>query len=1201
MDKKDNLASNESKGLKQRNWKRFLRGPDASLLEELYVPALKISIHYDRCCSYFSSTVLAAASRGFAGLIENIVRYGERIPKPAVRLIVNEELTREDVKAIIETGNVKPLEEVLKKRFKEPKDILEKERLTMLAWLVKEGWLEVRVGVMRTGEGIVHAKFGIIEDEFGNAIVFSGSGNESASGLVANYENLEVSTSWDDPERYQHYKQEFELLWNDTHPDVHLVSLPEAVKLRLIKYAPPEPPIKEPSNIIMRQKAAMIWRFISELPYMENGDLVCDETCMIDLWPHQKQVVAEASAAWPDGRLLCDEVGMGKTIEAIAILRRLMAGRGVKRVLILLPAGIVKQWQSELREKGGIIAPVLEGLNYLVWPDRKTKKISGLAEALKQEILLMSRETARTENNLQIILSGENSWDLVILDESHAARRKRQVEGEFNSANLLLNLLRQLQYKRKARGFLLLSATPMQTHPWEPWDLMTVLGEGRAWGADFNDIRIYYNYIYDLEYGNYNHKLLNKVATLVNSANADLPPINGSKIDSNNLNQKLTECSISKKLETADWLREVSPLGRRMHRNTRETLKEYYINGLIPSPPPKRIVIDILFDYKDEQERKIYSSIKTYIDRRFSQLEQEKPGKGFVMTIYRRRATSSPYALKKSLERRLAGLKKIIDRRAYDADFDKDEMLSPQDLDDLGLFEDKISAAFPSDPEIAKKEASEVEQLLEHLNNLRGIDSKRDIFYEELKKITEDGRAVLIFTEYVDTMHYIRDNIVDLYGKSVGCYSGEGGELWDGEKWVAVPKDNITKKLEENELKIMICTDAASEGLNLQAAGALINYDLPWNPSRIEQRIGRIDRIGQKHREIKIINLFLKNSIDERVYGILRKRCGLFEQFVGEMQPVLSKARAILIGKEPVENVSDLETEAQRVKNDFLITETYRKRKIKIMTSNPSPFRRSDFVRALNYLNKDIGIYANRDKNKNYFIIKGNGLKPIKCTFEISALESDPLIEPLHPASWISELIASKLSKPGELWPLIFGSYQENSFRATIAYWIGNNELKEINNFYELENLVNNWTGEIPNKEIWLKALKAAENKAKELVKRMVEISNKKENKNRQNQLEAAKLRLLKELGRFLVCINNDIGDLNQIIFEQINKHSPTALRLKRCLEKLGGRYPEWPDSIIEELQEFLKNLTEEERSARLLGKQLDAALDDPRWAVNNN
>lgn len=359
-----------------------------------------------------------------------------------------------------------------------------------------------------------------------------------------------------------------------------------------------------------------------------------------------------------------------------------------------------------------------------------------------------------------------------------------------------------------------------------------------------------------------------------------------------------------------------------MHRNTRDTLKEYFRQGKIEAPPPTRTIEDKVFDYLEVAERRVYDSIKRYIDKRYSELEAEKPGKGFVMTVYRRRASSSPQALERSLERRLSGLRRVMERKAYDSEVGEDEKLSSRDRDDAGISEEKISAAFPIDPQIAKAEAEEVQRLLDDLRVLHGIDSKRDQFYDVIRRVIDDGRAVLIFSEYVDTMEYIRDNLRDLFRQSLGCYSGEGGQVWDGSKWQKVTKDVITEKLQKGEIKALVCTDAASEGLNLQAAGAVINYDLPWNPSKVEQRIGRIGRIGQKLGEIKIVNFFLKDSIDERVYRVLRERCGLFEHFVGAMQPVLSKARIMLLGQEALD-VDALEEQASTVEQDFLASETY--------------------------------------------------------------------------------------------------------------------------------------------------------------------------------------------------------------------------------------------------------------------------------------
>ena len=181
---------------------------------------------------------------------------------------------------------------------------------------------------------------------------------------------------------------------------------------------------------------------------------------------------------------------------------------------------------------------------------------------------------------------------------------------------------------------------------------------------------------------------------------------------------------------------------------------------------------------------------------------------------------------------------------------------------------------------------------------MRNKDSERDSFsiFRQSPKTATQYWFLQNYSGHVGVSP--ADNLLTHYGKSIGCYSGAGGEIWDGEKWQIVTKDEITGALKDGELKALICTDAASEGLNLQAAGAVINYDLPWNPSRVEQRIGRVDRIGQKHDNVRVVNLFLANGIDDKVYYVLRQRCGLFTTFVGGMQPVLARGRKILLGQE---------------------------------------------------------------------------------------------------------------------------------------------------------------------------------------------------------------------------------------------------------------------------------------------------------------
>lgn len=1190
--------------LRDRTWPRFLKGPDSELVEMLYVPGLSSAVRYDRCCAYFSSSVLAAAARGFSGLITRLVAMGDSAPRPAVRLIVNEELNPEDVRAMTESSDLSMLEELLMKHFKPAKDLLETRRLEMLAWLVKSGLLDIRVGVMRQGQGILHAKFGLMYDTAGDAVVFNGSGNESAYGLRANYERLELSTSWADNERFREYEAEFEALWQDTHPDVHTVTLPEAVRKKLIRMAPPEPPIVEPQTAIERRKAAMLWRFIAEAPYLKNGASSCEATAPIEkLWPHQMRVIEEVADAWPEGRLLCDEVGMGKTIEAIMILLRLMAGRGVRRALLLLPAGLTSQWQEELREKGGLIVPRLQNNDTLVWPDGRIEKAAALAEVLNQDLLIMSRETARTEGNRALLLTAK-PWDLVLLDESHAARRAKQEEGEFNAATLLLELLRELQVRQKMRGLLLLSATPMQTAPWEPWDLLAVLGEGGAWLSEFTGVRSYYNTVRHLKSATpVPSDDARRSAWLLSSEESQPDPPQGfNKVSSyDDGERRLRFVNPALKQQVADWLRHCSPLTRRMHRNTRHTLRGYYNRGVITDPPPVRTVADYAYDFDPPNgaERRVYDAVGHYIERRFEELEGEKPGKGFVMTIYRRRAASSPHALKCSLERRLNGLRRVIAQRTGGGYIEQIEIPAglidddlPQDIDSR-----EIPASFPTNPEEAKREAVEVAQLLEQLNALGATDTKRDRFFGLLRQLKSEGRPVLVFTEYTDTMDYLRDSLSEYYGNEVASYSGGGGGFYQENGWRTVSKKEITDALKNGGIKLLICTDAASEGLNLQAASALVNYDLPWNPSRVEQRIGRIDRIGQRERIVKIYNFFLKNSIDEKVYKALEMRCGLFTHFVGPMQPVLALAKVML--NRPKEfSLQEIEKIAKEAGDNYLNAETY-------LESDPIPLSggspavtKTDLMNALSLLDKEQGVYTS---GKVGITLKGLSNKNIRLALDSDTLDSDLAAIPLTALSPQVTQIADRLSHAGELLPFVVASHRSGPFRSSCALWLNPTGFEPIESLAQLKQRLAEWDGSLLAAERVFNAHQYALGEARKVVTQMKLLASQKLVANINHQLEAARIRTARELGRLLKSLDPNTADLEALLATQIARGGQLADKLREARMRLGSDFL-WSGYLLWELSQFAQDLSPNERRSRLSGSSVDAALSDYRWqAISRN
>jgi len=1181
-------------GLRARSWRRFLRGPDQEVLEELYVPALAEAVRYDRCCAYFSSSVLAAAARGFGRLIERLLAMGDSAPRPAVRLVVNEEMSPEDVAALAETGDTRALEGHLRRRFKTPEQALEKSRLKMLAWLAKEGLLEVRVGVMRRGEGILHGKFGIVTDALADAIVFAGSGNESAQGLLGNYEQFEVSTSWEDPERHAEYAREFELLWRDEHPDVHTVPLPEAIRLQLVRLAPARAPAEEPGGALARQRAAMVWNFITEAPFLPGGAESCDATAMVSTWPHQRRVVEESSSAWPEGRLLCDEVGLGKTVEAILVLRRLMAGRGVKRVLILPPAGLMRQWQGELREKGGLLFPRMEG-SALIWPDGSLRPNVDLATALQEDALILSRELARLEANLRKIMAGPR-WDLVLMDEAHAARRARPVEGEFNSANLLLGLLRKLQLAGKARGILLLSATPMQTNPWEPWDLLSVLGEGRGWLAEFGRVRDYYEAIAEVASGRCTEERAVRVAGLI-STDPHFPGPNGETPWNRSMAEivrQLRFCRSSERDGVARWLRRGSPLSRRMHRNTRDTLRHYYRIGLLEAPPPNRKVVDLQYDFSDERERHVYLGIKTYIDRRFEELK--KQGKGFVMTIYRRRASSSPWALLQSLTRRRRGLEQVAAQHAYDWEISSEDAPDDGELPEEGAGEEvlRISAAYPTSPAAARAELEEVNHLLRELEGLGSKDSKLEKFYNQLREVTEDGRPVLVFTEYKDTMDYLRGNLVPHYGESIGCYSGQGGERWDGTGWKPVTKDAITRDLMEGKLRLLVCTDAASEGLNLQAAGAVINYDLPWNPSKVEQRIGRIDRIGQKARVVKVVNFFLKDSVDEVVYKALRERCSLFVRFVGPMQPVLAMAAKMLLGQAPVD-AGALERAAGEVQRDILAAETYLESEAAEAAGGKAGLSLAEMEDALGLLTGEFGPAAKRDRKRNRWTITVPGKKKILCSGALQELERDPHLLPLSPLDPRLRDLAQGLSRAGERLPLVVESFARGAFRRSVALWVDGAGCRPVTSMAQLEALLNDWDGSFAAPALLAAAREQARRQAEAEVASMESAAARREREGLEQQIGAARERLRMELGRYLASQGQGGADLNEVLVQVIRRGGAGRQRMEKCLERLGGM-PEWSPEIRARLAAFASELTPDQIKARQSFTELDAALQDPRW-----
>jgi superfamily II DNA/RNA helicase len=195
---------------------------------------------------------------------------------------------------------------------------------------------------------------------------------------------------------------------------------------------------------------------------------------------------------------------------------------------------------------------------------------------------------------------------------------------------------------------------------------------------------------------------------------------------------------------------------------------------------------------------------------------------------------------------------------------------------------------------LKKEEKQDLVSLLAQIKQLP-TDTKARELTRYITQLHQQGYPqIIVFTQYTDTMDFLRQYLTESSNidrpNPIICFSGRGGERFSGNRWEMISREEIKRTFREGKADILLCTDAAAEGLNFQFCGALINYDMPWNPMRVEQRIGRIDRLGQVFAEqgISIINLHYANTVETDVYMALRQRIGLFSRYVGKLQPILS-------------------------------------------------------------------------------------------------------------------------------------------------------------------------------------------------------------------------------------------------------------------------------------------------------------------------
>jgi hypothetical protein len=320
--------------------------------------------------------------------------------------------------------------------------------------------------------------------------------------------------------------------------------------------------------------------------------------------------------------------------------------------------------------------------------------------------------------------------------------------------------------------------------------------------------------------------------------------------------------------------------------------------------------VDDAFVGLTEPERDFYERVEDYITSTYNNASKDRrTAIGFVMTIYRRRLASSFYALQRTLETRLAALAgapaDLFESAEIDEDFPDDEVSA-------AVTDSEQAAEYERDA-LNIEEKGDLEALLEAVRRLPS-DTKANSLKDAIGRLRAEGYGqVMVFTQFTDTMDFLRDFLAKDGDLKVMCYSGRGGEVPRSGGWDRITRDDIKARFRKRDADVLVCTDAAAEGLNFQFCGAIVNYDMPWNPMRVEQRIGRIDRVGQQHGTIKVVNLHHENTVETDVYLALRERIDLFQTFVGGLQPIFSKL------PKAIEGVTLSQTDDRKRETDELV------------------------------------------------------------------------------------------------------------------------------------------------------------------------------------------------------------------------------------------------------------------------------------------
>lgn len=886
-------------------------GKGDMILKDFLLPAIKESIRYDRVTSFYTVESLLAISQGLDDLFAK---------KGYMRLIIGiHSFPKELIDASLRQEYLAKQIAIVRKQVSEGiralSDSLKKERLATIAWMIQDGFLEVKAAAVK-GEGIFHPKTLILEDDSNHRIVAVGSPNETSSGLGGNFEQIMVGKSWENLEAVQIQENFFNHLWNEKSEDAAVFDITEETAF-LILEALGQPKRKESSNT----KEVPIIKTSSLMPsnFFVSGDIPA-------LYMHQERAVIDALSRWPVRVMFADEVGLGKTFEVAATVAFMKKYYGIRRVVILTPKSVLAQWQDELFQHFGISAWLYDSAKKsYIDPSCNMKPISNgfVLSKSAPDIVLISTQYARGNKKQGSIFNRADTMlpDLLVVDEAHAARVSKGLDGKPHKTQVYAMIEEVAQ---NIPHIIFATATPMQKSADEYHAMLKLLGLTTSWKKPRNyqaSLRLITAEVPDASDAYTAGVLLKETITHMKPC---LSSLNQNEKD---VLKELLEKETTDKYEFGEFvinkwklLRKVfiklHPASLLTVRNTRRSLSQV---GYVF---PKRKLIEVSID-DSLPIQAFYHRVDRYLeDNGFSIEERLFPDRkrsiGFIKVCYQQRVASSLYSCIKSLERRyrkVNQIKKWLEEN-YDSitnpnvSFSYEQELDDWDLDeflDLDEQDHITTVSLNSLNDLKRAIEDESMDLFHLLNDSKQLindygDMKIDYALQKAEECLAASDQVLIFSRYTDTVDALTRSFEKrgLANSFVyGVYTGKESFIVNQGMQYQCDKEQIKDALFSRNLNVVFCSDAASEGLNLQAARVLINVDVPWTPARLEQRIGRVARLGQKATEVDIYNIWYPNSIEAKMYRRIQLRLKNTNLAIGEFPEVMAKEirNAVLKGE----------------------------------------------------------------------------------------------------------------------------------------------------------------------------------------------------------------------------------------------------------------------------------------------------------------